>query len=100
MATSNQYFDLVQTGKSSWVAVHIEPQADSKKETQISASEQTQPNGNAVKQDAIFADSAVSSVTFSERFPRLTITMIALVMFAATLTTEIDVLKGAGFFWQ
>lgn len=99
MATSNQYFDLVQTGKSSWVAVHIEPQADSKEETQISASKQA-PNRNAVNQDAIFADSAVSSVTFSERFPRLTITMIALVMFAATLTTEIDVLKGAGFFWQ
>lgn len=96
MATSNQYFNLVQTGKSSWVAVHVDPPAGPKEPTQSCA----QPNRNAARRDAIFGDSAVGPATFSERFPRLTIAMIAVVMFAATLTTEIDVLKGAGFFWQ
>ena len=99
MATSNQYFDLVQTGKSSWVAVRINPTAGSKEQTpNDQESEKVKPND--AEQDGIFSDSTASRITFSERFPRLTIAMIALIMIGATVTTEVDLLRGAGFFWQ
>jgi hypothetical protein len=87
MATTQQYFNLVQTGKSSWVAVHVEPSIET-----ITAS--------ASAPDALFGQVAVARVPLPERFPRLTIAVIALVLLAATLSTEIDLLRGAGFRWQ
>jgi len=82
MATSNQYFDLVQTGKSSWVAVRIQDPATSE------------------AAEKLFVETVSSRPTFTERFPRLTIAMVAMVILAATLTTEVELLRGAGFFWQ
>jgi len=81
MATSNQYFDLVRTGKSSWVAVRINAPADD-------------------AQAALFREAASNRITFTERFPRLTIAMVSFVILAATLTAEVELLHGAGFFWQ
>ncbi len=87
MAMTQQYFNLVQTGKSSWVAVHVNPSTDTTADS-VSA-----PAG-------LFARATGSRITLAERFPRLTIAMIALVLLAATLTTEVDLLRGAGFRWQ
>ncbi|MGA8728171.1 MAG: hypothetical protein WB608_05415 [Terracidiphilus sp.] len=87
MATTQQYFNLVQTGKSSWIAVHVKPSVD---ETTEGASGPT----------GLFGRAAASRITLAERFPRLTIAFVALVLFAATLTTEVDLLRGAGFRWQ
>ena len=87
MATTQQYFDLVQTGKSSWVAVHVNPQV-------------VTPTDSSSVPDSLFGNAAATRITFTERFPRLTIAMIAFVLLAATLSTEIDLLRGAGFRWQ
>jgi len=84
MATSNQYFNLVQTGKSSWVAVPI----------------QNTTIGESQTSEDLFHEAASNHITFTERFPRLTIAMVAVMILAATLTTEVEVLRGAGFFWQ
>ena len=37
---------------------------------------------------------------FSERFPRLTCFLITCGIFAAALVTEIECLRGAGYFWR
>ncbi|MFZ0743012.1 MAG: hypothetical protein WAM85_01330 [Terracidiphilus sp.] len=87
MAATQQQFNLVQTGKSSWVAVHVNPPYVATTDS-ISTAE------------SLFGRAAMTRITFSERFPRLTIAMIALVLFAATVGAEVDVLRGAGFRWQ
>jgi hypothetical protein len=87
MATTQQYFNLVQTGKSSWVAVHVTPSVD------------TTTDGSSAH-TGLFERAAEVRITLAERFPRLTIAMIALVLLAATLTTEVELLRGAGFRWQ
>ena len=87
MATIQQYFNLVQIGKSSWVTVHDGPSVET-----TTASESAP--------DALFSRVAVAHVPLPERFPRLTIAVTALVLLAATLSIEIDLLRGAGFRWQ
>jgi hypothetical protein len=101
MATSEQYFSLVRTSKSSWVAVHInhsEPAPDG-------ATYSREPESAILRNGAsaparLFADSVAAHVAFSERFPRLTIAMIALGLFAVSITAEIECLRQAGFFWR
>jgi hypothetical protein len=87
MATTQQYFNLVQTGKSSWKAVHIDPA--------VKAADQT----NCVPEE-LFGRAATARMTLPERFPRVTIAVVALALFTATLTMEVDLLRSAGFRWQ
>ncbi len=89
MATAQQYFNLVQTGKSSWKAIHIVPPADAVNEDKI-----------APASEELFKRAAMSDMTLAERFPRAAIALVALALFGATVTTEIDLLRGAGFRWQ
>jgi hypothetical protein len=91
MATTQQYFHLVQTGKSSWKAVHIVPPVDTVNEDTIA------PADNAKE---LFKPAATSDITLAERFPRAAIALVAIALFGATLTTEIDLLRGAGFHWR
>jgi hypothetical protein len=87
MATTQQYFNLVQTGKSSWIAVHIDPAVETANQT------------NCVPVE-LFGRAATTRLTLAERFPRVTIAVVALALFTATLTMEVDLLRGAGFRWQ
>ncbi len=101
MATIEQNFRLVQTGKSSWVAVHINqegPAADCRTSSRESAS--TRLRNSVSGTDRLFTNAASANITFTERFPRLTIAVIAIALFAATLTAEIDLLRGAGYYWN
>lgn len=88
MATTQQYFNLVQTGKSSWKAVLI-----------IDPPVQTANETICVPQE-LFGLAATTRMTFAERFPRVTIAAVAVALFAATLTMEVDLLRSAGFRWQ
>ncbi len=87
MATTQQYFNLVQTGKSSWIAVHVDPAVKTADQTICAPKE-------------LFGHAATTPMTLAERFPRVTIAVVALALFAATLTMEVDLLRGAGFRWQ
>jgi len=101
MATTEQNFRLVQTGKSSWIAVHIN-HAGSAVDCRTSSRESgpARRRTGAPGTGHLFADAASGGITFSERFPRLTIAVIAIALFAATLTAEIDFLHGAGYHWN
>lgn len=42
----------------------------------------------------------VASMTVAERFPRLTCFAVFLGLLATAIVTEIECLKGSGYFWQ
>ena len=42
----------------------------------------------------------IAPASFAERFPRLTIVVVAAGILLATLTAEIDCLRGSGYFWR
>ena len=77
MGTTHQYFNLVRTSKSTWVAVHVNPDEGS-----------------------MFAQTAAAPASFTERFPRLTIAVIALALFAVSATFEVEWLRHAGYVWR
>lgn len=100
MATSEQYFDLVRTSKSSWIAVPINrnsPAAD--------GAAYTEPGADLLRNAApaparLFAHATGSHSKFSERFPRLTIAMIAGLIFTVCVAAEVEMLRNAGYFWK
>lgn len=100
MAASEQYFNLVRTSKSSWIAVPA---------NQTSASDGTiysrEPESTILRNAApvpgrLFAQATGSQVKFQERFPRLTIAMIAFALFTISVTAEVEMLRHAGYFWR
>jgi hypothetical protein len=101
MATSEQYFSLVRTSKSSWIAVPVNQSGPSKDGTIYSR----EPEAAILRNTApapgrLFARSAGSSIPFTERFPRLTIAMIAFALFTISVTAEVELLRHAGYFWR
>ncbi len=98
MATSEQYFDLVRTSKSSWIAVPINRTSPAGNGTAY-----TEPGADLLSKPAparLFAQASGSHVKFSERFPRLTIAMIAGIIFTFSVAAEVEMLRNAGYFWK
>jgi hypothetical protein len=101
MATNDQYFSLVKTSKSSWVAVRVNVEEPSI-HRQIGSPEplagsHTDTKGTSTE---LFSQTAYASENLSERYPRLAIAIIALVIFAVSVTAEIEYLRQAGFSWH
>ncbi|MGO9437840.1 MAG: hypothetical protein ACLPH3_23130 [Terracidiphilus sp.] len=97
MATSEQYFNLVRTSKSSWVAVPVN--------RSTASADSREPEAAILRNAApipgrLFARTVGSDVAFSERFPRLTIVMIAVALFTISVTAEVELLRHAGYFWR
>lgn len=101
MATNDQYFSLVKTSKSSWVAVRLnveEPQVSSplsKADPLPKPHAQTKRNSTE-----LFSQTANGNELLAERYPRLAIAIIALVIFAVSVTAEIEYLRQSGFAWR
>jgi hypothetical protein len=101
MGTSEQYFSLVRTSKSSWIAVPVNPSGTVTDGTIYSREpEATILRNSAPVPGRLFAQSAAVRVAFTERHPRLTIAMIALALFTISVTAEIELLRHAGYFWR
>lgn len=90
MATSNSYFSLVRTGNSTWTAVHVNH----------FDGEPTASRANEGGQMPMFSESSAARTAFAERFPRLTIAMISLALFAVSITCEVEWLRQAGYYWR
>jgi hypothetical protein len=101
MATPEQYFSLVRTSKSSWIAVPVNRSGPSNDGTIYSRDPEAAilRNGAPVP-GRLFAQSSTNRVAFSERYPRLTIAMIAFVLFGLSVTAEIELLIHAGYVWH
>jgi hypothetical protein len=94
-----QHFNLVRVSKSSWVAVHVSKQsADGNiytREPQRGMLRNSTPQAGQM-----FAEASVTRAMFAERFPRLTIAVIAFALFAISATAEVELLRKAGYFWR
>jgi hypothetical protein len=55
---------------------------------------------NLAPKNRQFAFLNVASLTFAERFPRLTIAMIAVTLLVLSVNVEIECFRGAGFHWN
>ncbi len=55
---------------------------------------------NTSSEERGFAFCRVPSLTFAERFPRLTIAIIGFALLVVSVNVEIDCLRGAGFHWN
>ena len=101
MATTEQYFSLVRTSKSSWIAVPVNRSGPAVDATIYSRDPEAAilRNGSPA-QDLLFAQSSTEREAFSERYPRLTIAMIAFILFGITVTAEVELLMHAGYVWH
>ncbi len=101
MATSEQYFNLVRTSKSSWIAVPIHQTPSSADGVIYSREPESAILRNAAPLPGrLFAQAVGSRARFTERFPRLTIAMIAFALFTISVTAEVEMLRHAGYFWR
>jgi|SRR5579863_947542 hypothetical protein len=101
MATTEQYFNLVRTSKSSWIAVPVNRSGQTADGTVYSRDpEAAILRNSAPAPGGLFAQSASTRVAFTERYPRLTIAMIAFILFGISVTAEIELLIHAGYVWH
>jgi hypothetical protein len=101
MATSEQYFNLVRTSKSSWIAVPAHQANSSPDGTIYSREPESAILRNAAPAPGrLFAQATGTQVRFPERFPRLTIAMIAFALFTISVTAEVELLRHAGYLWR
>ena len=90
MATSENYFTLVQTGSSSWAAVPQEKLATDTLEIEPVHS------GNA----GMFAHSVSEPSRLAEQYPRLAVALIAAAILAFSVSMEVEYLSHAGYIWH
>jgi hypothetical protein len=85
MVTTEPYFSLVQTGASSWSAVLVQ-------------------DGNAAaparETQQVPVKPTSATAEWSNRFPRLAIALVALTIFAASVTAEIEYLRQTGHLFR
>jgi hypothetical protein len=85
MATTEPYFSLVKTGASSWSAVLVQ-------------SDKTNASARPERKHSLPA--AHASHVWAERFPRLALALVALTIFAASVTAEIEYLRQTGHLFR
>ena len=99
MGTTEKHFNLVRISKSSWAAVHVSRHsADGKiytREAESGIFRNSTPSAGRM-----FTQTAWTRATFTERFPRLTVAMIAFALFAVSATAEVELLHHAGYVWR
>jgi hypothetical protein len=98
MGTTVQHFNLVKVSKSSWVAVRLDNQSAADGNIYSRESESTPLRGANPGQ--MFSQTSSIRTSFTERFPRLTIAMIAFALFAISATAEVELLHRAGYIWR
>jgi hypothetical protein len=87
----------IDTGETGWISIHINDSetpvlgyAESRRMT-------APPPEPAARH--LFEYARQTRVSFPERFPRLTLFAIAVVLLASALAAEFDYLHGAGYYW-
>ena len=95
MDSFEPYFSLVRTSKSSWVAVPVNRPNPATETSYDPKSEQALRNAAPASRRLLAQASGLRAV-FSERYPRLTVAVIAILLFGAGVTVELEVLFRAG----
>jgi hypothetical protein len=90
----------VEAGKAGSINIHVHDDEAYSFENHLEA-EPVQSEPDPVQWDAtrIFALAERSAVPFPERYPRLTLSAITLLLLLSSLTAEFEYLRGAGYSW-
>ena len=75
----------------------IEPKGAS--EDGLSQAQQNGADDSAELCGCLFEFAGNAPATLAERFPRLTVCAVAVALTLATITAEIECLRGAGYYW-
>jgi hypothetical protein len=98
MDSTEPYFSLVRTSKSSWVAVPINRTGVATNETAGGRkTDEVLLRGRGSVSKRLIAQTLGLRAAFSERYPRLTIALIALLLFGAGVTVEVELFFHAGY---
>ena len=97
MAIHEQRRIPAETRKAAWISVHVTHKGET-----IKPNSRQQPIfpdlSDYAQAPRLFEEAAKSPITFPERFPRLTVAMIALALVVFTVTVEIEYLRAAGYY--
>lgn len=90
----------VEAGKAGSINFHVHDDEGDLFEHHLE-SQPAQSKPDTVQWDAtrIFALAERSAVPFPERYPRLTLSAITLLLLLSSLTAEFEYLRGAGYSW-
>jgi len=91
----------MKIGETGWVSVSINHDGQSlDRQTLIREAEAPSLRNYEQSTSRLFEHTADADITFSERFPRLTVAAIALVLVAFTVATEVEYLRVYGYYWR
>lgn len=100
MATSEQYFSLVRTSKTSWIAVPTHETVEAADGSVAAREADASLLRKSALSGRLFAEASGTRTKFSERYPRLMIAVIAFALFTISVTAEVELLTHAGYFWR
>lgn len=101
MPTAEQGAGYREIGDTGWVSVNINHDGKSlDRQTLVRAVEAPRYRKPEQTSFHLFEGTAESGITFSERFPRLTVAVIALALVAFTVATEVEYLRVSGYYWR
>jgi hypothetical protein len=93
--------NTAQAADTNWISIHVTHEGQvipRKQSSQQSGSPRLHEYAPAA--GGLFQNAAEHPITFSERFPRLTVAAIAIALVAFTVVTEIEYLRVAGYYWR
>jgi hypothetical protein len=99
MQSTEQYFSLVSTSKSSWIAVPIYTSERTEAGPDCDQKAEAAALRSAV-QDRLFSPASTVRLAFWERYSRIAIAMIALGIFSVCVAAEVELLLRLGNFWR
>ena len=98
--STHELQNRIETGSTGWISIHIND-SQSSIDLRSGSGERVQgePPLFAPVLCRVFERVQQTQVSLPERFPRLTVLAIAVVLLASALTAEFDCLRGAGYYW-
>lgn len=100
MSSTEQYFSLVSTSKSSWIAVPVNTSKQIEEGPAYGRKAEAAALRSAV-QNGLFSPASTARLAFWEEiYSRLAIAIVALAIFSMSVTAEIELLLHEGNFWH
>jgi hypothetical protein len=107
MPAEDRASNVAKIGRTGWISVHVSydgqticPRTPERESEQFALMSDERISNEEPSSGLLFERTAEASLTLSERFPRLTVAVIALALLGFSITAEIECLSKAGYYWQ
>lgn len=107
MTATDRASNFVKTGRTPWISIHVShdgqticPQTPDLESREFVLLGDERISNDEPAAHLLFERAAHVNLTLFERFPLLTVAVIALALFAFSVTAEIECLSNAGYYWQ